>query len=197
MFCIWSPVCGQCRQVKRSSHGGREEWEKSRAGWCPKPADAHRCRLRRMKNKKKVLDFWPVVCIVHCGSIFIYVLQWKMTILSSHPQMKPGADTRTALVRVWLLWKDNMIITTLLFTFNLFIFIYLVVCLNVCLCDNVGSPKTAVTDSRELPCECWELNPNRLEEQSVHLIAEPSLQPRSWQLLMENISLGLAYSSEV
>lgn len=49
-------------------------------------------RLRRMKNKKRVLDFWPVVCIVHCGSIFIYVLQWKMTSLSSHPQMKPGAD---------------------------------------------------------------------------------------------------------
>ena len=35
-----------------------------------------------------------------------------------------------------------------------------------------------VSDSRELPGGFWELNPGPLEEQSVPLIAEPSLQPQ-------------------
>ncbi|CAO2613549.1 hypothetical protein LEMLEM_LOCUS16128 [Lemmus lemmus] len=32
-----------------------------------------------------------------------------------------------------------------------------------------------VTDSCELPCGCWELNPGPREEQSVLLTTEPSL----------------------
>jgi hypothetical protein len=34
-----------------------------------------------------------------------------------------------------------------------------------------------ITVGRELPCGCWELNSGPLEEQSVLLTAEPSLQP--------------------
>jgi hypothetical protein len=34
-----------------------------------------------------------------------------------------------------------------------------------------------ITDGCELPCGCWELNSGSLEEQSVLLTAEPSLQP--------------------
>jgi hypothetical protein len=34
-----------------------------------------------------------------------------------------------------------------------------------------------ITDGCESPCGCWELNSGPLEEQSVLLIAEPSLQP--------------------
>jgi hypothetical protein len=34
-----------------------------------------------------------------------------------------------------------------------------------------------ITDGCEPPCGCWELNLGRLEEQSVLLTAEPSLQP--------------------
>jgi hypothetical protein len=34
-----------------------------------------------------------------------------------------------------------------------------------------------VTGCYKLPCECWELNPGPVEEQSVFLTAEPSLQP--------------------
>jgi hypothetical protein len=37
-----------------------------------------------------------------------------------------------------------------------------------------------ITDGREPPCGCWELNSGPLEEQSVFLTAEPSLQP--WPL---------------
>jgi hypothetical protein len=33
------------------------------------------------------------------------------------------------------------------------------------------------TDSCEPPCGCWELNSGPLEEQSVFLTSEPSLQP--------------------
>lgn len=36
---------------------------------------------------------------------------------------------------------------------------------------------TGVTDSCELPCECWELNLDPLEEQPVLLTTKPSLQP--------------------
>ena len=39
------------------------------------------------------------------------------------------------------------------------------------------SPGTGSSDSCELPCGCWELNPGPLEEQSVLLTAEPFLQP--------------------
>jgi len=35
-----------------------------------------------------------------------------------------------------------------------------------------------ITDGCEPPCGCWELNSGPLEEQSVLLTAEPSLQPR-------------------
>ena len=41
----------------------------------------------------------------------------------------------------------------------------------------VKCPGTGVTDSCELPCECWELMPGPPEEQSGLLTAEPSLQP--------------------
>ena len=36
---------------------------------------------------------------------------------------------------------------------------------SLCLCEGVGSAGTGVTDSCELPCGCWELNPGPLEEQ--------------------------------
>ena len=36
-----------------------------------------------------------------------------------------------------------------------------------------------VTDSCELPCGCWELNPGPLVEQPVLLNTEPSLQPHA------------------
>jgi hypothetical protein len=40
-----------------------------------------------------------------------------------------------------------------------------------------------ITGGCEPPCGCWELNSGPLEEQSVLLTAEPSLQPRVLALL--------------
>ena len=40
----------------------------------------------------------------------------------------------------------------------------------------VRTPGTGVTDSCELSCGCWELNPGPLEEQLVLLTAERTLQ---------------------
>ena len=48
----------------------------------------------------------------------------------------------------------------------------------MCLCEGVESPGTGVTESCELPCGCWDLNPGPLEEQPVFLSAESSLQPK-------------------
>ena len=40
-----------------------------------------------------------------------------------------------------------------------FIYLYaFVFCLHVCLCEDVRSHESRVTDSCELPCRCWELN---------------------------------------
>ena len=39
------------------------------------------------------------------------------------------------------------------------------------------SSDLGVTDSCELPCGCWELNPGPLEKQSMLRSTEPSLQP--------------------
>jgi hypothetical protein len=40
-----------------------------------------------------------------------------------------------------------------------------------------------IIDSCETPCGCWELNSGPLEEQSVLLTAEPSLQPPQFPFL--------------
>ena len=44
-----------------------------------------------------------------------------------------------------------------------------------------------ITDGHEPPCGCWELNSGPLDEQSVLLTAEPSLQPQHWIFLMEKL----------
>ena len=47
-----------------------------------------------------------------------------------------------------------------------------------------------ITDGCEPPCGCWELNSGSLEEQSVLLTAEPSLQPQKsffWSLISGSI----------
>jgi hypothetical protein len=66
----------------------------------------------------------------------------------------------------------------------IFILCVLVFCLHMCLCENVGSPGAGVTDSCELPCMCWELSPDPLEEQLVLLITEASPQPPLMYYLM-------------
>jgi hypothetical protein len=60
----------------------------------------------------------------------------------------------------------------------------LMFCLQVCLCEDIGSPAIGVTDSCELPCGCWELNPSSLEEQPGLLTTEPSLQPQSYSYVL-------------
>lgn len=48
----------------------------------------------------------------------------------------------------------------------------------MCIGVRVSGPLgTGVTDSCELPCGYWELNPSPLEEQPVPLTTEPSFQP--------------------
>jgi hypothetical protein len=44
-----------------------------------------------------------------------------------------------------------------------------------------------IIDGYELPCGCWELNLEPLEEQLVFLIYEPSLQPGTSLLCSEFI----------
>jgi hypothetical protein len=46
-----------------------------------------------------------------------------------------------------------------------------------CLQTPQKSALDPITDGCEPPCGCWELNPEPLEEQSVFLTSEPSLQP--------------------
>jgi hypothetical protein len=41
------------------------------------------------------------------------------------------------------------------------------------------TPEDPITDGSEPPCSCWDLNSGPLEEQSVLLTTEPSLQPNN------------------
>lgn len=56
----------------------------------------------------------------------------------------------------------------------------------------MGSPGTGVPDSRVLLCGCWKLNLGSLQEQSVLLVPEPSLQSlTSGCLLLLGLSLPI------
>jgi hypothetical protein len=44
-----------------------------------------------------------------------------------------------------------------------------------------------ITDGCEPPCDCWDLNSGPLEEQSVLLTTEPSLQPQDLFIYLMNI----------
>jgi hypothetical protein len=48
-----------------------------------------------------------------------------------------------------------------------------------------------ITDGCEPPCGCWELNSGPLEEQSVLLTAEPSLQPRPLWFFLNPTNLAV------
>ena len=66
----------------------------------------------------------------------------------------------------------------IIFFRSLFIYICaLTFCLHVYLSEGVRILGARVTDSGELTCGCWKLNPGPLEEQPVLLTTEPSLQP--------------------
>lgn len=53
--------------------------------------------------------------------------------------------------------------------------------------EGAGAPETGVTDGREPPRGCWELNSGPLEP--VHLTAEPSSQAPDSQILMASKSI--------
>lgn len=60
------------------------------------------------------------------------------------------------------------------------------------LCEGVSSPGVPVTDSCELPCGCWELNMDSLEEQPVLLTIEPSLQAEDVSKLLFGNCIGMS-----
>jgi hypothetical protein len=67
------------------------------------------------------------------------------------------------------------------------------------ICEGVRCPGTGVTDSCELPCGCWELNPGPLEDHLVLLVAKPSLQPKNF-LMQESVTCNISltvYSIDV
>jgi hypothetical protein len=65
------------------------------------------------------------------------------------------------------------------FFFLIYLFILCVGVHHSCLQTHQKRASDPITDGCEPPCGCWELNSGPLEEQSVLLTAEPSLQPES------------------
>ena len=61
---------------------------------------------------------------------------------------------------------EAKMLRTFHFFFNLFNFLLcaLLIDLHFCLCEDVGSLGTGVTDSCKLLCGCWELNSGPLED---------------------------------
>ena len=56
--------------------------------------------------------------------------------------------------------------------------------------------QTPLTDGCEPPCDCWELNSGPLEEQSVLLTAEPSLQPGCSVFMQQKMIKGIQSISQ-
>jgi len=67
--------------------------------------------------------------------------------------------------------------TNLISFFLRFIYCMYVSTLSHCLQTDQKKASDPITDGCEPPCGCWELNSGPLEEQSVLLTTEPSLQP--------------------
>ena len=61
-------------------------------------------------------------------------------------------------------------------------------CIHVCMYVCVRVSGTRVIDSCELPCECWELNLDPLEEKPVLLTVEPPLQPQTLTFLKDQMA---------
>ena len=70
---------------------------------------------------------------------------------------------------------------TSLASFSLYIFIYILYTMLVSMSAYIPEEgiRPIIGGGCELPCGCWELNSGLLEEQSVVLTSEPSLQPSS------------------
>lgn len=63
----------------------------------------------------------------------------------------------------------------------------------VYLCEGVRTPGTGVIDSGELPCGCWLLNLGPLEELSMLLAPEPSLQPSENMYFVDGATVRECY----
>jgi hypothetical protein len=63
-----------------------------------------------------------------------------------------------------------------IFTYVMYVDV-LSACASICAPEDIRFHETTVMDGCEPSCDCWELNSGTLEEQSVLLTAEPSLQP--------------------
>ena len=76
-------------------------------------------------------------------------------------------------------WKSGLLASSQHYIlFIVYMFVSVWACTRVC--SNWSGQKRAlypITDGCEQPCGCWELNSGPLEEQSVLLTTEPSLQP--------------------
>jgi hypothetical protein len=57
--------------------------------------------------------------------------------------------------------------------------------------EDIGSPRTGVTEGYKPSCGCWELSLGSVQEQPVLLAIEPSFQLPNKIILKECIFLGL------
>jgi hypothetical protein len=87
------------------------------------------------------------------------------------PQMKKNFSVYSSINQIFLSFFKDLFI---------YLFIYLMY-VNTLLKRALGT----ITSGCEPPCGCWKLNSGPLEEQSVLLTAEPSLQPN--QIFLEQL----------
>ncbi|KAL6083004.1 hypothetical protein STEG23_028004, partial [Scotinomys teguina] len=111
---------------------------------------------------------------------------WSVSALLSGPcSMKffadPGSLCREYTVNVRTSGKSSFVSLPEHLSYNMFgHFKFCITLSALSACTSVCQKRASdpITDGCELPCESWDLNPGPLEEQSVLLTAEPSLQPQ-------------------
>jgi hypothetical protein len=95
----------------------------------------------------------------------------KQAVAKGLPQRNTDAQ------RISIKWINGFFLYIVLsFLFKGFIYLFY-----ICKCRHQTHQKKVldlITDGCEPPCGCWELNSGPLEEQSVLLTTEPSLQPQ-------------------
>jgi hypothetical protein len=95
----------------------------------------------------------------------------------------------------WELFLSTIHLVFSLYFLKMYLFTYLFVCLFIYLFivpvfrHTRRGHQMPITEGCELPCDCWELTSGPLEEQSVLLTTEPSLQPPSLCFLRQGFSV--------
>ena len=134
-----------------------------------------------LKEREKLAEILLSLGLLVCGTMPRSIQGWWLNLelfLWWKSTIKPSPALNADYISVKTSPCKDEIFLFFFFFNNLFILCIWVHCR--CLQTHQKRASDPITDGCEPPCGCWELNSGPLEEQSVLLTTEPSLQPRPY-----------------